>query len=58
MSGVIDASMVDFSELKLDVVRKAIEALLMTTNRIEDFVTRFYNDHKVGTSQPMPSATS
>jgi len=55
MLGVIDVSMVDMPESKLDVALKAIEALSIKTNHIEDFVIRFYNDQKAGTFQPMPS---
>jgi len=54
MSGVTNASMVNSPKSKLDVL-KAIKALLMRTNYIKDFVIRFYNDHEVGTSQPMLS---
>jgi len=47
--------MVDLLESKLDVILKAIKALLMRINNIEDFVTRVNNDQWVGTSQRMPN---
>jgi len=57
MLEVTNASMVDLLESKLDLVLKAIETLSIRTNHIEDFVTRFHNDHKVETSQFILSIT-
>jgi len=57
MLTVIDASMVDSLESKLNVILKAIETLSMRTNNIQDFVIRFHNNHKARTSQPMSSIT-
>ena len=53
MAGGEDTHMVDLADSKLDVVLKAIEALSMRTNRIEDFVTKLNTDQgSIGSSQP------
>jgi len=43
----------DLLESKANVVLQTIKLLSMRTNRIEDFVTRFNNDHEARTSQPI-----
>jgi len=51
MSGVVDTSIADLAESKLDAVLKAIEALSIRTNEIESFVSRLHNDLGAGPSQ-------
>jgi hypothetical protein len=55
MSGVVDTSIADLAESKLDTVLKAIEALSIRTNEIESFVSRLHNDLGAGPSQTSPA---
>jgi hypothetical protein len=55
MSGVVDTSIADLVESKLDTVLKAIEALSIRTNEIESFVSRLHNDLGAGPSQTSPA---
>jgi len=58
MSRVVDTNMVELYESKLDVVLKAIEALLVRTNYIKDFMFRINNNHEAPTLQTNPSIAS
>jgi len=51
MSGAVDTNTIDLAKSKLDAILKAIEALSIKTNQIENFVSRLHNDHGAGPSQ-------
>jgi len=55
MGGGEKASMSDLAISKLDLILKAIEVLLMRTNCIEDFVSKF-NIDQGSTNQDIPTS--
>jgi len=54
----VNTNVVQLYEYKLDILLKAIKALIIQTNEIEDFVTKVNNDHGVQTLQTILNTAS